>query len=458
MGSAARLRMPNLVLTFLRELSGYSQQDLADRLTEAAARRGDRHTVCDARMVRRWEAGEVAWPQDRYRALLEDVFARPVSDLGFVRRWTRTSAGWSLVAHTGGQAMSVPALDETVIVGEFLGLSFGFSAAADMPGEQRWLLAEAGTAAGGELPRRIGLDHVAQTEALSARLNSLDHRGGGGSLLRQAVNGVRAARLLLAHARYSREVGSRLEIATGEMLIQAGWLAYDAALQPLARRLYAEAVVMAKMAGHRQLAAHAFSNMSIQANALGHPQDAVQLAEAAAQHAAGWATPRVRAVFAMHLARGLASLGADAPCQRALAVSTSSFDAGSREADPGWIGYLNEDELATLTGVCLMDLGHAEAADRELARACGGGSLDVFARNRSSTVTFYIRNLLRRGEVDHACAVGGTLMPGVFGLSSSRILNQLQRFCDELQPYSGLPAPQQFLDAVTHATTGRASR
>lgn len=453
MGSGVRLRMPNLVLTFLRELAGYSQQDLADRLTEAAPRRGDRHTICDARMVRRWEAGEVAWPQDRYRTLLEDVFARPVTELGFVRRWTRTSAGWSLIAHTGAQARSVPTLDETAIVGEFPDLSFGFSVAANLPGDEQWLLSEVDAAAGDDMPRRIGLDHVMQTEVLSARLNSLDHRAGGGSLLRQAVNGVRAARLLLAHARYGQDVGTRLEIATGEMLIQAGWLAYDAALQPLARRLYAEAVVMAKMSSHRRLAAHAFSNMSIQANALGHPQDAVRLAEAAEQHTAGWATPRVRAIFAMHRARGLANLGADDSCQRALAVSTSSFDAGPHEADPGWIGYLNEDELATLTGVCLMDLGYTEAADRQLARASDGGSLDVFARNRSSTVTFYIRNLLRRGEVDHACAVGGTLLPAVFGLSSSRILNQLQRFSEELQPYSGLPAARQFLDAAADSAT-----
>jgi hypothetical protein len=340
----------------------------------------------------------------------------------------------------------VPTLDESAIVGEFRGLSFGFSAVGDTPGEQRWLLAEAGTAAGGELPRRIGLDHVAQTEALSSRLNSLDHRGGGGSLLRLAVNGVRAARLLLERARYSQEVGTRLEVATGEMLIQAGWLAYDAALQPLARRLYAEAVVMAKMAGHWRLAAHAFSNMSIQANALGHPHDAVRFAEAAEQHAAGWATPRVRAIFAMHRARGLASLGADAPCQQALAVSTSSFDAGTREGDPSWIGYLNEEELAGLTGVCLMDLGRTAAADPGLARSTG--TFEPFARNRSSAATYYMRNLLRRGEVDHSCTVGSNLIPGVFQLSSARTLNQLQRFCDELQPHSHQPAARAFLEAA----------
>jgi len=76
----------------------YSQQDLADRLTDEAAKRGDTQTVCDARMVRRWENGDVIWPQEKYRVLLEEVFGKPASDLGFVRKWTRTSAGWAVVS------------------------------------------------------------------------------------------------------------------------------------------------------------------------------------------------------------------------------------------------------------------------------------------------------------------------------------------------------------------------
>jgi hypothetical protein len=76
----------------------YSQQDLADRLTEEAAKQGDNQTVCDVRMIRRWENGDVIWPQEKYRVLLERVFGKPASELGFVRKWTRTSVGWTLVS------------------------------------------------------------------------------------------------------------------------------------------------------------------------------------------------------------------------------------------------------------------------------------------------------------------------------------------------------------------------
>jgi hypothetical protein len=111
--------------------------------------------------------------------------------------------------------------------------------------------------------------HVERTERLAERINSLDHSQGGGALLRQAINGVRAARVLLGKSVYSEEVGKRLEIVTGEMLIQAGWLAYGSGLQQLPRRLYAEAFVFGKVSGHDEITAHVLSNMSIQANALG---------------------------------------------------------------------------------------------------------------------------------------------------------------------------------------------
>ncbi|MGH3718839.1 MAG: hypothetical protein ACRDRI_08370 [Pseudonocardiaceae bacterium] len=210
--------------------------------------------------------------------------------------------------------------------------------------------------------------HVEQTERLAERINSIDHSQGGGALLRQAINGVRAVRILVEQSEYSEEVGARLEIATGGMLIQAGWLAYDSGLQRLSRRSYTEAFVLGEVSGHDEITAHALSNMSIQANALGRPKDAVKFAEAAQRHAGSWATPRVRSVFALHEARGLASLKAGPACDAALAASTSYFDAGPQDDDPHWIGYLNEEELASLTGVCLMDLGRATEAGDLLQR------------------------------------------------------------------------------------------
>jgi len=439
-----RLRIPNLVLPLLRELGEYSQQDLADRLTEEAVAQGDYQTICDVRMVRRWENGDVVWPQSKYRVLLERVFGKPASELGFVRRWTRTPLGWTLASMATGPHTRDDAGDP-VLEQDFLDLSFGFGGLLGER-EAKWLLSEVEYSANGERPRRIGIRHVERTERLAERINSLDHSQGGGALLRQAINGVRAVRVLLKQSEYSEEVGERLEIATGEMLIQAGWLAYDSGLQQLSRRLYTEAFVLGKVSGHDEITAHALSNMSIQANALGYPQDAVKFAEAAQRHAGSWATPRVCAIFVLHEARGLASLKAGSACDTVLAKSTSYFDEGPRDEDPNWIGYLNDEEFATLAGVCLMDLGRIIEAGELLEK--GIGNLEFFTRNRSSSATFYMRDLLLRREIEQACTIGRIVLPAIFNLSSARIVNQLQKFCEDLQRYPSAQAANEFLDGV----------
>jgi transcriptional regulator with XRE-family HTH domain len=432
-----------LVLAYLRELKEYSQQDLADRLTQEAVRRGDNQTICDARMVRRWENGEVVWPQDRYRVLLEQVFGKPASELGFVRKWTRTPLGWAL-ASTVVEPQIAAEMDDPTRK-DLLDLSFGFGGLLGEQ-EEEWLLSEVRYSADDERSRRIGMRHVERTEFLAKQINSLDHKQGGGTLLRQAINGVRASRLLLEKSEYSEDVGRRLELATGEMLIQAGWLAYDSGLQQLSRRLYTEAFIMGKMSGHDEITAHSLSNMSIQANALGHPKDAVKFAKTAQQHIGPWATPHVRAVFALPEARGLANLGADSACEAALAASATYFDAGPRDEDPNWIVYLNEEEFATLTGVCLMDLGKSTVANYWLEK--GADSFENFARNRSSSAITYMRNLLLEQEVEHACVIGSATLTAVFSLSSARIMNQLQRFCADLQVHSSARAATNFLDSM----------
>jgi hypothetical protein len=157
--------------------------------------------------------------------------------------------------------------------------------------------------------------------------------------------------------------------------------------------------------------------------------------------------------FSLHEAQGLASLKAGAACEAALATSTSYFDAGPWDEDPNWIGYLNEEEFATLTGVCLMDLGRTADAGDSLKK--GSGSLERFARNRSSSATFYMRNLLLRQEVEQACAIGSMVLSTIFSLSSVRIVNQLQKLCEDLQGYSSARAANEFLDSVGAQMTSR---
>jgi hypothetical protein len=93
---------------------------------------------------------------------------------------------------------------------DVLELSFGLGVLLDGP-EEKWFRSEVEYSANGERPRRIGMRHVEQTERLVEKINSLDHSQGGGAVLPQALNAVRAARILLRQSEYSEEVGERLE-------------------------------------------------------------------------------------------------------------------------------------------------------------------------------------------------------------------------------------------------------
>jgi hypothetical protein len=100
-----------------------------------------------------------------------------------------------------------------------------------------------------------------------------------------------------------------------------------------------------------------------------------------------------------------------------------------------------------------MDLGRVTEAGGLLEK--GAGSFEGFARNRSSSATFYMRDLLLRREIEQACAIGFMVAPAIFSLSSARIVNQFQKFCEDLQGYPSTRTANEFLDSVDVQMTSR---
>ena len=96
-------QVPNQTLADLMAEYGYTQEELAERVNDAAERiLGVRGNATD-RHVRRWLSGEVVWPQDRYRVPLERLFGREAGKLGFRRR-TRRALSSVTVARAGTAA------------------------------------------------------------------------------------------------------------------------------------------------------------------------------------------------------------------------------------------------------------------------------------------------------------------------------------------------------------------
>ena len=82
-----RAKAPNLVLRRIREVERReTREEFAAAVVIAGRQLGDDHLGCDARLVARWEDGDVGCPRPAYQRALEALTGRPFAELGFRQR------------------------------------------------------------------------------------------------------------------------------------------------------------------------------------------------------------------------------------------------------------------------------------------------------------------------------------------------------------------------------------
>jgi hypothetical protein len=214
--------------------------------------------------------------------------------------------------------------------------------------------------------------------------------------------------------------------AAAEVAQQLGWSAYDAGRHGAAQRYFAHGLRLAGEAADPVLGARLLSNLSHQANYLGHYRDALHLARAAQSAAAGRATPTVTAMFLAMEARALASLGDGAGCAATLHRAERQFGQRAPADDPQWIYYFDELELAGEKAHCARDLGQAKWA-REFA----AGALDPVttpARTAAFISLVDAAAALRGGDLDEALTLASGSVELAGPLQSARYLRYVSDF------------------------------
>jgi hypothetical protein len=84
---AGRAKTPNLILRYIREAERReSREEFAAAVVNAGRQLGDAHLACDARLVARWEDGDVECPRPAYQRALAALTGRPFAQLGFRQR------------------------------------------------------------------------------------------------------------------------------------------------------------------------------------------------------------------------------------------------------------------------------------------------------------------------------------------------------------------------------------
>ncbi len=81
---AAKIKTPNSTLRRIRELERRESREEFARAVVAEARKlREQHLACDARLVARWEDGDIASPRPIYQRVLSSLLDRPFEELGF---------------------------------------------------------------------------------------------------------------------------------------------------------------------------------------------------------------------------------------------------------------------------------------------------------------------------------------------------------------------------------------
>lgn len=449
-GSAAEPRrsgsgkQPNDRLASWFDRTGWSKGEFARQVNRRARRQGALHVSTDTSRVRRWLDGEQ--PRDPIPRIISELFSEQfgcvvaVEDLGFKEPGALfTGSGvdlpWSpesVVDLLGEFSRSDLMLGRRGFLGASLALSAGPALVEPM---QRWL---APTPVPPLPPRaplapgRIGAGELDQLEETVRLFRDWDMQCGGG-LRRKAVVGQLQEVTDLLQDAYPLPVRDRLFRLTAELALLAGWMSYDVGMQPGAQKYFVLALHAAKEAGDRPLGANVLGVMARQMIHLDRPSDALELVHLAQYGARDSAGPRTQAMLYAVEGRAHAGLAQADKCRRSLVLAEQLAADAGESAEPDWIRYFGEAELAAEAGHAYRDLAYRSAGPAERARPPMEKAVRLFADTPD-----YARSLalgliglasvhVLEHEADAACEAAAGALDLAGRVRSDRLATRLRR-------------------------------
>ncbi|MCX4671569.1 hypothetical protein OG453_33605 [Streptomyces sp. NBC_01381] len=405
---------------------GFTHQQLADEVNQAAQDVFGKPTQCADRHVRRWIAGDVQWPWSRYLLPLQEIFGRSPEALGFIpRKSSRVPAP---------PRRSAPVQEERPVRRrEFIAV--GLAAALGL---------DAIPSAG-----RLGTADVERIRAIAPALYNHDHALGGGALHAVSEEALRAVHYALNHCTYGSRVERALYAASGDLAASAGWFAYDAGLQEDATSLYSEALQAGMLAGDGMLQARVWSNLAMQARLLDRDQEALRIGRAAVETRQAKQDPWLMSLLHCRQAVGHARVGERTRAERSLARAESAYDRANGEPAV-WLSFLTPAELTGLAGAAHQALGRYGQAQELTASA-----LDMleprFERNRVYYTVQSAQALLDSGEVEQAAVEARRALAIGERVQSERVQGKIDGLSQQMRRHAHVPAAADFLEQTRRA-------
>ncbi|MGY4101580.1 helix-turn-helix domain-containing protein [Nocardia sp. R16R-3T] len=232
---------------------------------------------------------------------------------------------------------------------------------------------------------QLGLSDARRLLDRVDELEQEDQRAGGAQLVSYAIEGLARAKNRLETCEFDLAAGDAYACATGELAVMTGWLAFDADMQPLARRCYSDAMALAGQADDPDLIAHTClyaANQSIALSASGQasPHHALKLIDRARHLMRGRPPGRIHALIAIRQAQAAALLEDRSAFGRAIATAWREVDQAVEheplEECPPWLRFVNHAEVSGHEARGYGRVGqHAKAV--ELLEAAAGERTSV---------------------------------------------------------------------------------
>lgn len=309
----------------------------------------------------------------------------------------------------------------------------------------RWLVDPASQPATPANGVHIGMSDIARFRATVDMFQQLDDRYGGGHARQALIQFLRIDAERLLHGKYTEAVGRALFSSVAEATLLGAWTTYDATpASRLAQKYFIQALSLAQAGNDRLLGASILDAMSHQATYTGRFREAANLARAARTGTCGVATATLVAHFHTMEARALARLGDARACDRALAEAARQFERRNSEADPQWIRYFNEAELAAEFGHCLRDLGRATDAAQYASSSIEAINDYVFMRSDFFAAMVLADAYLAAGELEQACRVALKTLTVGEQIRSARCVRYLREFRQHLEHIGTTAAATDF--------------
>ncbi len=303
------------------------------------------------------------------------------------------------------------------------------------------------------LPTRVTAEDVDGLNQVTNVMEGMDYAFGGG-LSRAAVLGqLRHVHMVYRHASYTPQVRTLMQGALARIAKVAGWMAFDSGDMPTARRCWVLGLTMASEADDPWVTTSLLTDMARAAIHGGDAATGLSLLGMAAASASR-ATATLRTAAAVVTARAHGTLEDQRQCMTALDTAHMHFDGRDPDAEPPWMGFFDEAQLAGDSGQALVPLAE-KGVERDRAVELLSCAVSDHAADAGRASALSLAKLARlhviSADFDSADQATAQLLPAAVQVRSARVRGDLRALFDATIPYGGDPAAGRIRHRVQQA-------